>query len=691
MKSLTESSNKVQKAAYLYNRADIITEVLIYFTILWGPWMFGTVHNWSIKVFNIFNFSIGCILILKFFLRKKYLSNSYNNSTLNNIPLSDFKLKPDYRTKAVCVLNIYMVVYVLISIINPRATFDGELNIFTYNRNYINWLPTTYDKFATIDFLISFTGLIIFFWGFRDWILGEAKLDVFNAAKYDGKSDYPEENIVSSHIIPTRLLRILWLLCLNAWVLALVGILQRLDGTDKLLWIKDRIETSYSQQSFGPFGYRGNAASYLNMIIPLTATFYYYKSNNYKKYAFKGKVGYSQSHLILIPSFIIMVAATITTLSRGGFIVLLLILFGIFFHQYFKSNAYSKYQRFTYSVFLLIGLIVAYYTGFEDLKYRWNTDKVVYETTINDPNYEDILVLNSTIPNFPCEHDIDLFRIANSSHFSFINGSFSGFLYKNSHIQLILQNHRNSSRVCMVYTNLLQILDGNQFNLEVTRTTNGLSSKLNNRKLMGYEYKDGPLPPNWSFPIIPNEVTVFRKSLFNDNGYFQTDSISINPIEKSATIRNSNANAIDLPLKNSFNFKVLKSNTSSRDRIYANSWVMAKDFFWFGCGLGSWSTAYLLYRDMDENWEAWAHCDWLQYWICLGVFGCIPGIALFVLTIVGPKPQIGFFLPHSINFGLNLAIFGCLIHAIFDFPLHVLSLMHLFVLLCCIKMHVRVR
>ena len=32
----------------IYRWADIATEALIYFTILWGPWAFGTVHDWAI-------------------------------------------------------------------------------------------------------------------------------------------------------------------------------------------------------------------------------------------------------------------------------------------------------------------------------------------------------------------------------------------------------------------------------------------------------------------------------------------------------------------------------------------------------------------------------------------------------------------------------------------------------------------
>ncbi len=49
-----------------------------------------------------------------------------------------------------------------------------------------------------------------------------------------------------------RMSILLWGLIINSGVLAMVGIVQRLDGTDKLLWIFD-YDSNRVGASFGPY------------------------------------------------------------------------------------------------------------------------------------------------------------------------------------------------------------------------------------------------------------------------------------------------------------------------------------------------------------------------------------------------------------------------------------------------------
>ena len=131
------------------------------------------------------------------------------------------------------------------------------------------------------------------------------------------------------------------------------------------------------------------------------------------------------------------------------------------------------------------------------------------------------------------------------------------------------------------------------------------------------------------------------------------------------------------------------SKISYRDRIYEDSLRMAKDFRMLGCGSGAWGTVYFLYHDADEVWDAWVHCDWLEDWINFGLLGTVPGFVLLIITSISFKAKSGITSHAWMHTALNLAITGCLLHALFDFPLQVISIMHLFVILCAVKFAIR--
>ena len=116
---------------------------------------------------------------------------------------------------------------------------------------------------------------------------------------------------------------------------------------------------------------------------------------------------------------------------------------------------------------------------------------------------------------------------------------------------------------------------------------------------------------------------------------------------------------------------------------------MAEDYSLLGSGSGAWGTVYFLYHDADEIWDAWVHCDWLEYWINFGLFGTIPGLVLLILTSISFNAKSGITSHTWMRTALNLAITGCLLHALFDFPLQVISIMHLFIILCAVKFVIR--
>ena len=55
--------------------AEKITEILIYFIVIFSPWAFGTTQQWSIWIINIANYLLGFLIIAKWAIRivNKYL------------------------------------------------------------------------------------------------------------------------------------------------------------------------------------------------------------------------------------------------------------------------------------------------------------------------------------------------------------------------------------------------------------------------------------------------------------------------------------------------------------------------------------------------------------------------------------------------------------------------------------------
>src|ERR1035438_2306944 len=53
----------------LYRISDALTEGLVYFAILFGPWAFGTTQPWSIQVMNGVGFALGLLWLGKLIIR----------------------------------------------------------------------------------------------------------------------------------------------------------------------------------------------------------------------------------------------------------------------------------------------------------------------------------------------------------------------------------------------------------------------------------------------------------------------------------------------------------------------------------------------------------------------------------------------------------------------------------------------
>lgn len=131
--------------------------------------------------------------------------------------------------------------------------------------------------------------------------------------------------------------------------------------------------------------------------------------------------------------------------------------------------------------------------------------------------------------------------------------------------------------------------------------------------------------------------------------------------------------------ENSFN------TMSGRTEIYQNTERILEDFPLWGSGPGTFGPVYLLYRENPyQTWFAMAHNDFLQTRATFGSVGLFAILAMLVLTLAHSFLNRGAGVSWILTASIWTALFGCLAHAKFDFPLQIYSILLLFLAQCAI-------
>ena len=172
--------------------------------------------------------------------------------------------------------------------------------------------------------------------------------------------------------------------------MALECILQRIyygDYSGKLLFLVEPGINSGNIAQFGPFAYRSNAASYLNLIWPLGLGLFIQLGRENLDYG-KRRIG-NGPELLLIPCIILAASGPIISSARGGALVMIGLLILVAVSLMFM-NVRSKFLRFSVSMALFVGLGTAYYLGWEKIEPRlinifsdnMSSRTQIYETTL---------------------------------------------------------------------------------------------------------------------------------------------------------------------------------------------------------------------------------------------------------------------------------------------------------------------
>ena len=287
-----------------YRHLDNASAALLLFMTVWAPWAFGCTIYWTIWVMNYASYTLGGVLVAKWFLRWRtgYAPPRWSEPTPSG----------RWWVRLLALLTVFILGYVLVSVFNARATAEWKkagVDLTYFDRTPISWLPSSYDASRSLPLFWNWLDVALVFWAARDWLLGKSRRERRLTA--DDPADFPTE----------RLRVWLWVLMVSSSLLALECILQRLDGTNKLLWLS---EAAVGEPAFhfGPFCYRANGAQYFNLVWPMALGFWWSLRNTYRERSGpQARVG-SGAHVVLLPCTLLLAACPIISTSRGGALIM---------------------------------------------------------------------------------------------------------------------------------------------------------------------------------------------------------------------------------------------------------------------------------------------------------------------------------------------------------------------------------
>ena len=338
----------------IHRQSDSFSEALIYFMVVFSPWAFGTTQWWGIWTMNVCGYLLGLLLTIKCIIRRwrghqaeRWDSNLESSYGSNQNPLLRWTRT---LTILLAVLTVAILGYCLVAGLNARSAYDRLRMDFIYH-SFVSWLPHSYDRSQSLQSFANYLAIACFFWAVRDWLLGKTAAEIRSARladtrttdgagsenrssrrRQDAESDRKTEDFsaslprrllpVQNHSLrsplPGRLKRLFWVLSVNGALLGIEGIVQRLSGTGKPLWLLQMKINAIADAQFGPYGYRSNAAQYFNLLWPAALGFWWILRREARRVRAREQLTRSKRDHWLLPCTLIMAACPIISGSRGG-------------------------------------------------------------------------------------------------------------------------------------------------------------------------------------------------------------------------------------------------------------------------------------------------------------------------------------------------------------------------------------
>jgi len=346
------TSNRTPK---IHRIADDVSGGLLLLLLVWAPWAFGCTTPWAINTLVTGSYILGLLWAVKLVARWR---TGYEPERW-----AGQEGAGRWIIRSMAVLMVVFLAWVLIGAANGRAEVVAEIRqlgpqLRYFDREPVSWLPASYDVPYSWRALWRWTGLALAFWAARDWLLGKNRRERHS----EKPADFP----------PARLRWLLWTLSLSGALLAVICILQRLDGTRKLLWLLEPVDRARGADfSFGPYTYRTNAAQYFNLLWPVVLGFWWSL-----RQATKAREGLSaragtQPHVVLLPCALLMAAAPIVSTSRGGALIMLAQTVGALVLMGTSRAARNLGTRIALGATFLGMLGLGWFLGGEQLKGRF--------------------------------------------------------------------------------------------------------------------------------------------------------------------------------------------------------------------------------------------------------------------------------------------------------------------------------
>jgi len=299
----------------LAERCDRLSGALVCLMAVFSPWAFGTTTPWAVQAMNVAGGLLGLLLAVKLVIRGVW---GYRPARWDAAPDTGLPgmMAARWLTRLLAALTCLILAYTAISAWNARSTYDPDTGTFLLH-DHCPWLPHSYDGGRTWRYFWNYLALALTFWAARDWLLGKTPNDLL-AARKGRDSAFPGVRV------PQRLRLLLWVLSLNGALIAGEALVQRLSGTEKLLWLVRPRLNAMAEAQLGPFNYRSNGAQYLNLIWPVSLGLWWRLRRTARLlYAHRGWLARHKHHLLL-PCVLLMAGTAVLSLSRGGALVALL-------------------------------------------------------------------------------------------------------------------------------------------------------------------------------------------------------------------------------------------------------------------------------------------------------------------------------------------------------------------------------
>jgi O-antigen ligase len=352
---------------------DVISGAVLLLIAVLAPWILGATTLETIRILNVLGFLAGGLWITQRIVRSK-------TSAGRQPPAKCYGA----RWPMACVwgLVITLLAYVLCSVLNPKASLQ-----YTFNPGYplasgveidyleaIEWLPQSHDRDRSLRAFWKYLAIVLSFAAARDWLMRASRRE---RRCDDGTPRFPGD----------RMQWLLWTLAMNAAAVSLIGMLQRLDGTQELLWTFAN-HLSEGRGAFGPFPYRSNGAQYLNLMWSVTFGFWWVlRRRNVAWRSLSNRSG-GDPHVVLLVLAVLTAAGVVVANSRGGFLVLAGLLVAVFGLLMFWSKRQAGFRLGVVAAILAV-LGVGGWLGGEAMMARFRTEdlssmngrKLIYEDT----------------------------------------------------------------------------------------------------------------------------------------------------------------------------------------------------------------------------------------------------------------------------------------------------------------------